>query len=69
MPVVGAFLEWAFLSMRMRMWGSAWLSHQVLMPRAGFEAEVFPGPPDCFHADEGFGVFVPLRTTRTLRPR
>ena len=50
------------------MWGSAWFSHQVLTPEGRLQAEVFPGPPDSFHADQGFGVFVPFGAPGELAP-
>lgn len=55
--VVGAFLEWDFLVHK-----DAHVCVWVVQPpgadpEGGFQPEVFPIPPDCFHTDQGFGEF------------
>ena len=42
------------------MWGVCVVEPPRADAQGGFEPEVFPGPPDGFHPDQGFGVFVPF---------
>ena len=42
------------------MWWSAWSLPPDTDAGGSVEPEVFPGPPQRFHAGDGFGVEVPL---------
>jgi hypothetical protein len=58
--VLGAFLKRAFCVHEGAHVGVCVVQPPGAYPKGGFQSEVFPGPPDAFHPDQGFGVFVPF---------